>query len=730
VTDVAPVNDASKASQSSAAAPADASNKLAEDLKGQTSPKLDKQAEAKKDAPAPADSGFDLGSYVSGALDSAGQALTKMASYLPNLQLTSGESSKNEAVQSQHTTDAVVTALAKAKESGGNSAGAAKDSNLDLKYMNDTITLDDLLKSQGCGSTSKSCTISPAANMTGGNSGADYLAGMTVTKAKATTTMGGSQSELQTLIGDNGQFAKLSGLFTAETGVEIKASLTSDTKAPPRNRVERPKDDERVEKTASGYRLMDKNGAVDVERKGDLSIKHNTDGSTSELNTKTGEEIRRGADGKIQFKRLVNGDIEYPLDGKGDRITFSHDGKQVRVLNNGVEKTYDISKGRFDLVTSDTVIQASDSNLPNGQDLVNSMASIMSGKYTIEPMKNGMKVVNADGSMIAVANDGTGTISLDKHSTMVRRPDGHIEIFYNDNRPAVLLTDAQVKKLTADPAVGKNLKEAFEALRNFSITGILEKTGTHGTARIAKINGLLVGSVNGVLATRTADGKVEVDDTNKKEKTTVDPHHLVINNPEGKVLAQLGITGQGVNIEGTGINIRNGVATTEDGTVYGPEGIHFADGTDFRLDGGITDKYGTTFNPSGEIIAPGKGSGSSSSDSTEQHEEQAAHAKVTQAEGMAASIAGHISSGHATAGEIAALYGALDKLTNLVGSLAQFPDAGLMAAALMAKDAVSGSIEIAYASLNTTREKTEERDNMTTAPRSNAISNNRVLAAV
>jgi hypothetical protein len=460
-----------------------------------------------------------------------------------------------------------------------------------------------------------------------------------------------------------------------------------------------------IEKTANGFAHVNALGQVDFQRQGNDSIKHNADGTTSQLDSATHIETVKNADGTVKFRRLADGSFEFPGEVAGSKVIFAKDGKTARVLTGTGEQSFDVVNGKLVPTTSRVLVAAVDGNLPQGKDLLKQLQSVFTGKFEIKPYKDGMAVFNADGSIISVNKDGSGMMTLDKHSWLVRGKDGHLEIQYNDGRHTQILSEAQMKTMMADPAVGKQLKDAFQQLQNFSVTGILQRAGS----TIKQTKAGLVGSTQGVEASAGSDGSEKIVDHNLKLTTLV-----AASGDSARVLDDKGqeITNiksdpvKGLTVADTGVYVKNGAATTADGSVYSASGIKFADGTNFQANGNITANDGATYNTSGEMVAwedPTKSSSGSSSggssDASAKSDEAKAHAQVSQAESMASSLMGKVSSGHATAGDIAALLGSFEKLSVLVSSLSQLPDSSLMAAAVIAQGEVASSIAVAYANL-------------------------------
>ena len=459
------------------------------------------------------------------------------------------------------------------------------------------------------------------------------------------------------------------------------------------------------EKTDTGFVHLNAAGQIDFAKQGDVSVKHNADGTTSELDSTTHIETVKNADGTVKFRRLQDGSFEFPGEVPGSKVIFAPDQKTARVLTGTGEQDFTVVNGKLVPTTSRVLVSAVDGDLPQGKDVLKQLQSVFTGKFQIKPYKDGMAVFNADGSIIAVNKDGSGMMTLDKHSWMVRGKDGHIEIDYNDGRHPQILSDAQMKKMMADPVVGKQLKEAFQQLRNFSVTGILQRSGSSIKSTAAG----LVGSTQGVEASAAPDGSEKIIDHNTKLTSLVSAgggavRVLDANNHEVAVVKSDPV--KGMTVGDTGVYVKNGTATTADGTVYSAAGIKFADGTNFQANGNITANDGTTYNQAGEEIAweestkgtNGNGK-SASSDAAVKSDEAKAQAQVSQAESMASSIMGKVSSGHATAGDIAALLGSFEQLSVLVSSLSQLSDTSLMAAAVIAQDEVAGSISLAYANL-------------------------------
>ncbi len=612
-------------------------------------------------------------------------------------------------------------------------AGAkAVSSAVDLKYLNQNYTVDDFLKASGC--DSGACVVTPP------TTGKDVSLGKFTVNGNSNAvklTEGDTVSRAETFLGDAGWNDVLNTIYQ-QSGKKINLSLAGEPTVPATGKdnvvhadkgapgavteilpvtKENPTPSDKpvsptgaikggighIQETINGYVHIDAAGMADFVKDGDNSIRHNADGTTTKINTRTKVETQLKKDGSIDFQRDADGTFEFPGKVPGTTMLVSPDGKTLRLRDGKTEETYDISTGKFVFKGRQAMVAASNDDLPKPEKLFDALHSLFAGNLGITRYRNGMAIVGNDGNVISVNKDGSGTMTLDKNRVMVRTSEGHIEIHYNNGKPTELLSDAQVMTMTGDPKIGPQLKAAFDALQQFAITGKLVKPSGE---TITKSGDSLTGTAPGVQAAALAGGSVQAldQDTGIRSIISADGKSLQSVASDGKLiaLAQLDPV-KGLSIEGHDLTIKNGVGITSTGTVFSAQGIKFADGTNFQANGNITASDGTTYNPAGEAIAwedPNHSSSSSTSDASAKSDEAKAQSQVSQAESMASSIMGKVSSGHATAADIASLMARFDSLATLVSSLSGSADSSLFAAAVMAEGAVGSAIDIAYSNLN------------------------------
>jgi hypothetical protein len=250
------------------------------------------------------------------------------------------------------------------------------------------------------------------------------------------------------------------------------------------------------------------------------------------------------------------------------------------------------------------------------------------------------------------------------------------------------------------------IKAVVEQLRHFNETGKL----TDGKG--SEITATNTGSATPTLAAKNADatvtsngpaGPVVVEAAHSELKQVVDlkNNKIDIIGADGQKAGTIGSENGRTTYTTNDYKFDGTKTILNDGTRITDNAVMFRDGTNIHDDGTI-EKNGVNFDSAGEVTSYSSGSGhNANGGSSEVGAENIARSQVSQAESIASSIRGRAASGHVTAGDIAALQSSMASLSVLVSSLAQFPDAGVLAGAVMAKDDVAGSMEMALGALHT-----------------------------
>jgi hypothetical protein len=699
VTEVPPLKDAVNDGLQHKQAGADASQKLAAD----------------------ADTGFSVTGAIVSGMSHAVSFLEGALDYLPGLHLTDTAAAAPAKVESKPPTTAnanaakttpetatvkttpetpaltVATVATAVKQTTDTPAANAADIDkhfASVEHSDKSFTLTDFLKSTGY-DTGTACTVAPAPNDVSIGNGS-----FTITnKAADAVNNGKVNTEGETLM-TKSEWADVFDSINSQTGKDdLKLSkwqndMVTGAAAGDTTKVS----DGTIEKTADGFIHHDAKGKVDFERRGDLDIKHNADGTTSELNVKTGEKTLKDAQGHPEF--VLGKDGFKGTTPDGTEVVISKDRKSATFTKFGITTTSLIADGQFTTTLNGLPIvgrsETALNSIPAAFQIVDHLLAGKSGMVTFADSK---LIKGKDGLSMFVGQDGTSAVSLDAHSTVVRSPKGAISIFYNDSRPTVHLSDQQVTAMLAKHTQEVTvLAGVMQRLRDYAASGSLRNAS--GAVIKKSASGVSAESTD-VVATGQGTQTVYTDKkTQISQLVNLKAQTVTLLNAQGEQQGTLNFSGKTTGFKTAAWDYKGGTVTTTDGSVYSPEGIKFADGTNFANNGNVTDKSGATYNNIGEIIAFEKPAYSSGEGSTKDTDDTKARAQVSQAESMASSMLGKVSGGHATAGDIAALLSSFEQLTSLVSSLSQFPDASLMASAVIAQGEVAGSIETAYATLN------------------------------
>jgi hypothetical protein len=650
VTEIKPTSDSAKESSQQQQAAADAAKKLAAD----------------------SDSGSGItGTIVSGMSHAIG-FLESAWDYLPSLNLTGSAAaaaqkpdSKPAIATEAHPVTAVKTE-ARAEATAPTKVPAQPAINkafASIEKSDKSFSLDDYLKVQGFDNSTKTPLTPTVPALTVG--GSDF----TIVKTATHTFDSGKQASLGETIMSKSEWQDVFNVVNAQAGDDkLNLSKWNDSADTAAAAGDKPTvNDGTVEKTADGYKHKNAKGQVDFEVASGIEIKHNADGTTSELNLKTGEKTLLDAHGKPMFVLGKDGFKGTTKDGT--EVLISSDRKTVTItLPGGKPTTSLIANGQFTTeINGKRIVQRREDALKQISTVFGTIDTLTNGKGGMVVYSDSKMIRGSDGTSMFVGKDGTSAISLDTHSQVIRSPHGDISIIYNDGRPTVHMTKAQTDEIVAKH--GKEvavLAAVIKRLRDYGATGKLHDADG---AVITKSADGVSAKVAGVSAKTVAGQTLITNDlTHQTQAVNLVAQTVTLLDKDNKAQGTLDFSGKTVAFKTPDYVFNDNKVTTNDGTVYSQAGIKFADGTVFQNNGEVTASNGTTYNTTGEAIAFAKPASSGTGDASAKNEESQAKAQVSQAESMASSIMGKVSGGHATAGDIAALLGSFEKLSSLVGS--------------------------------------------------------------
>gem|GEM_PF-3890417 len=591
-------------------------------------------------------------------------------------------------------------------------AAAAKNGyvNLDLEksfdkveHKKENFSLEDYLKSTGC-STSDKCSVpvkSGSADLFGDGGSLNITSTANMTDHKA---------------------SQQAAAMTERVSSKTWQTIDNVQKLGAQGHQDRPTETSRnSEKVADGFVHKDSNGKIDFERHGDIESRHNPDGSISTMNVRTQEKTLTDKDGNLLFTYDKNGVNGHTPDGTV--LTFKHGCDEVTVKP---KEGPAIKAGRDANGALTAQIEGTNIRVETRQAIagiadapIQIQGTYFNGTADITIMTNAKVIRAKNGHTMYVGDDGISAMTLDEHSQVVRYPDqpNSFTIFYNDGRPKLVISADQVEGKFKDPQQIAKLKFVIDSLRHYGQTGELNDnagnritTDSTGKTTASTVDATTTTNAAGqTIATAVASGEQLVMDTKAKTTTVVNAAGETQGVIDFKTPGKPGFTTNAYTLH-------NDQITTVNGDVYGPRDIQFHDGFKFCEDGTIQDQTGNRFNAEGDMTYDHERStAKSSSESTHAAESSRAKAQVSQAESIASSIRARVASGHVSASDIAALYSQMSSLSAMVGSLSQIDDSSVLVAAMMAKDEIAGSLEVANSTLGQRHEQKAVMENLATA---------------
>ncbi|MBU6454263.1 MAG: hypothetical protein KGS72_20970 [Cyanobacteria bacterium REEB67] len=556
--------------------------------------------------------------------------------------------------------------------------------------------LIDWLKESGC-NTGDSCKVDRSKNPM------DFL-NTPITRAKDSEIFktGQSDNAFQNRI-NRDEWASIFAIINKTDGTNYNVKDWQDESTGTQGR-----DSGTTTNCADGKIHRDANGKIDWEKHGDITTKRSADGINVSVNGKTHEISVTDDKGQNLLKKGADGKWHFDIPGGSGKSWVEIDAKtgKATIYDNGRPISAKIANGRFEEEVGNTHITASDANiLPNlGSTVGSTFNGLFSGKARIERGADGIKIDAADGSGMWVGKDGSAGMRLADGTTIAMDAAKKITVYHKDGTHEEMSKEQLAKMLGTDRA--RAIKAVVEQLRHFNETGKLtDGNGSEITASNTN------GSKTPTLAAKTAD--VTVTSTGSapmviaaahsglKQEVNLQANTIDVIGADGKKAGTIGSENGHTTYTTASYKFDGSEAILNDGTQITDHGAVFRDGTNIHDDGTI-EKNGVTFDSAGEVTSyrASKSSGATGGRS-ETSVENIARAQVSEAESIASSIRSRAASGYVTASDIAALQSSLASLSVLVCSLAQFPDAGVLAGAVMAEDDVAGSMELALGALHT-----------------------------
>lgn len=487
-----------------------------------------------------------------------------------------------------------------------------------------------------------------------------------------------------------------------------------------------------VEKLAIGDVHRDKNGRVDGIRLPDGTIKLiSENGETTEVRP-DGTQIRHAANGDFMFERFADGRIKKGALKEGgfaqwDEATKSYimtdrNGQIVARLESG-KKTV----AHLIFTDNDIIVQNDIPDFHNNAGYLDGLRkqSLEAHRSFIHVTDKATIVVGADGTMIGAQKDGTTFISVGDDHYLVRNTDGSFELFGKGETSSQKFSKEQLKEML----LARHLKlweinaikfAMSEFARCHTIIGANNTKLTVNNGEVKVVSGATELNQRNlaIQATDTKTGRTASVDIGTGEAQTTDAQghktELTRNQNGEPIIHGAGYTAVGDQVQtDNGDHFVGRTIQMANGTQYDGQGrTKFIDGSSFNADNSVTARDGTRISSVAE---------------QQQHQQQMtarqemavkeaqAASMTAYAEGIAGSLRGLAASGHASAGDLAALESAYSSICSAVMSLGDECDPSARVKLMMAQDDIGSSLDITLAAVSRKDEQIIKAEDKLTA---------------